>query len=902
MADQDGGEGVEPHIAHRTRSHLRIDGFEPNDNLDFPDVDMNLYQNPDSEGDTEYKKFLNQCYSSEIATDPATDDNDPEYVYNDDIFSHGWRYDINEVIQRQQLEESLGEFHNMDGSDNSKVASTLELQPLADEKSPIKQSRRRLDMFAEPEFARILNQQLRQHIQLLAQTYLLTKFTTNMRDEAEEAKNHLESYMKIFKNKSKPSNLLPTIELVNNLPIPKDIKSSIRLSWRPLPIPPPVSSTIRDNPHIFMYPGLLPKVAFSFLPEKLLPKKPKINFTLNEDKLLAYALNEFKGESSPHAFIASLLMTAKTKTQISNHIKNIKRSQGCENNPIKLYCNRGILPHIDLSCDSSLSFQESSSEMPVKVKIEKLDSTESEDLNRQEQITMEVEASSIHTEQVVNPDVGKDPAQVAQYTTDPDPEPPVADEFYGQSVYSEHDDLMNMDLDDLMAASTTISKSAILNANNTNESNKSIRNSKLKKSMINLMSHNFLLSSDMGDLITCDFLKSSQQVLSERDYFHLLQLLSDLMRRESKNEGDDLTTINIYKEIIKFLQKLDAPHELREKMVLFLDLNQANQCGCSESYLHWMRFFQFMQHIELYHDGTETFEKKLVRLIDSLQKNDTHKIKLAIGNLVNKHPFLKREFESLSLEEKPHPSLFICDEDFDDITEPISTFTGNLDQSDNLLKDQSESKSTNSYEYEQFTSKMSKEELSYATQSCPCGCHQSPETVIKSDSSATPQQLGQHCEKCNIKFMKGRMYLVNKIKPLLAEWSYSTSSTNDNQVRPIVPNSAPIQAAASRTNDSCAVADNFSTDFGDPHVGKNKSCDKIVWSFEEDREILEFCRAKAEQNEEAASFDTTTFEELVNDSLGRNEDSVGRRKSAKEIAGRFNQLMDMYREESSDVI
>lgn len=849
MAESEtGGEEGEFNIARRTRSHLRIDDFVLNDNLDFPDVDKNLYHDPDSEGDTEYKNFLYQCYSTaEIGGDTNTDDNDPAYVYNDDIFSHGWRFNLDEELHPDETEDQKTiNSQQPDVSTNDQnqtlpiindistaAAARTTTLPATEFKSPNKAHRRRIDMFDDPEFARILNQQLRQHIQLLTQTYLLTKNTTNMRNEADEAKSHLNAYMKIFKHKSKPSNLLPAMELVNNLATPKDIKSSIRLSWRPLPVPESVKTIISNNPNVFIYPSLLPQVAFSFLPEKLAPKKPKINFTLNEDKLLAYALHEFKGESSQYAFIASLLMTAKTKTQISNHIKNIKRSPGNEKNPIKLYFAHGILPEIDLDCDADLR----------TIKIQDITTCSGDTVTTEQEKDKEEEGNE--SKESVEEHVDMEP-DLRQQTVD-----------HHSILYQDHDDIMNMDLDDLMAASTTISKSAMTNATHNNngnnsENSKTIKNLKLRKSMLNLMSHKFLLSQDMGDLIISEFLRASQSSLSERNFLHLLQLLTDLMKKEVKE--DDNAVVGVYQSITKFLAKINAPPELHERVVLFLDLDQATKCGCALSYLHWMRFFEFMQHVELYHDG-EALEKKLVRLIDALQRDDAHKIKLATANLVNKHPLLKREFESLSLDGKPHQSLFICEEDFDDVTEPISMLNDTT-STDNKNKTTT---SSSIYNYEHFNSKVTKEEISYASQSCPCKCH--------AEQNSDGGQLGQHCGKCNLKFMKGRMYLVNKIKPILAEWSYTST-----------PPESPI-----KTSTPC---------------GKGPA----EWTFEEDKEILEFCRAKAEQNDETVSFDTSTFEELVNKRrASSNGSSIGScKKSAREIAERFNQLMEMYKDENSN--
>ena len=932
-------------IARRTRSHLRIDDFVPNDNLDFPDVDKNLYNNPDSVGDPVYRNFLAEIYSfaETTNTDTNTDDNDPAYVYNDDIFSHGWKFSLEEALPQDDNETttSPNNFNFFQQNAKSQQGATIQstqidqqqlttvdsLSTRPEFRSPTNSNRRKIDMFDEPEFARILNQQLRQHIQLLTQTYLLTKNTTNMRQEADEAKSHLNAYMKIFKNKRKPSNLLPAMELVNNLSTPKDIKSSIRLSWRPLPIPESVKITIKNNPHVFIYPSLLPQVAFSFLPEKLIPKKPKINFTSNEDKLLAYALNEFKGETSQYAFIALLLMTAKTKTQISNHIKNIKRSSGNEDNPIKLYFSHGYLPTIDLDSDASLREDISVKEISFKSDVDSDDNRHREEVSVGE---MEMTLTTVREEKgsevvaAITDDrydhhssgdekekdretaehVDLEPQSPSQTPTAqsqkeiyrseeehleetpqlPPPDTSLAiaspqsiDQSSSITFKDDHDDIMNMDLDDLMAASTTISKSATNNPNLTNSNNngngtnssensKNIKNLKLKQSMLNLMSHKFLLSQDMGDMIVYQFLKVSQNSLSERNFLHLLQLLTDLMKKQTKQEINDQMIIPLYESISKFLTKINAPPELHEKLVLFLNLDQATKCGCALSYLHWMRFFEFMQHVELCHDA-DGFEKKLIRLVDALQRDDPHKVKLATASLVNKNPLLKRELESLSLDGKPHPSLFICDEDFDDITEPISAHKDSNEE-ENCVGKQDES----IYKYEHFNFKPTKEEISYASQSCPCRCH--PEQMLPDN------QPGQHCSKCNLKFMKGRMFLVHKIKPILAEWSYT--STLEMSMK------TAAAAASSQPNE-------IQTKAPVEHHSK--------WTFEEDKEILEFCRIKAEQNEETVSFDTTTFEELVNKRRALSGSGGGNcKKSAREIAERFNQLMEMYRDENSNAL
>lgn len=965
-------------IARRTRSRVRMDDYVLIDNLDFPDVDKNLYHDPDSPGDIEYKNFLRQTYSipNELGNDTNTDDNDPAYVYNDDIFCPGWRYNLFEGLQEQEQEEEQDRLqqqhqhhheHNQEqeqlasghafASVNAVAGDMIEIGVgqqqlcvppdisnnitdvdtkyvphvhegirkvinICDTYSPNKLARvRKIDMFGEPEFARVLNQQLRQHIQLLTQTYLLTKHTSNLQDKAYEAEGHLNAYMKVFKNKSKPSNLLPAIELVKKYSAPKDIKSSVRLSWRHLPVPGPVKAIIDDNVNVFMYSNLLPQVAYSLMPQKLIPKTSKIIFTLNEDKLLAYALNEFKGESSQYAYIASLLMAAKTKMQINNHIKNIKRSPGNENNPIKLYLSQGKLPEIDLDGDSEL-----------RQIIPATNLSENNDF--QEKVCPVEEHASprdAHLEEQP-PAAAEEEHLVVKQNSNVTPSPQF--DCHDPLPYHNHDDMMNLGLDDLMAASTTISKSIDFlengtdnnNANN-NISEKNIKNLKLRKSMLNLMSHKFLLSEDMDDLIIGEFLKVSHDKLSERNYLHLLQLMTDLMRLEAKNASDnsDSAVVSVYNEITRFLTKIGAPQELHERMVLFLNLDQASKCDCAVSYLHWMRFFEFVQHVAMYHEG-EAVEKKLIRLIDAIQKNDSHKIKLATANLVNKHPFLQREFDSLCLTGKPHASLFISEEDFDDITEPISMLDAKqLDNNNNT------GQINEMLMCEHFNLKPSLEEANYGSQSCPCKCH---------------KQLGPHCNSCNLKFMKGRMYLVSKIKPFLAEWSYSTTpppqqqqntppaafiqqqqqhqqqlspptstpvhtqSLSPSKSSPIVsqPSEAPGQAdfQESATNSHHLHRYEYDQQRHHEHLEQQLQLEhqnQSEWTFEEDREILEFCRSKAEQNDDNVSFDTTTFEELVNkrraETNGSSSLASVAKKSARAIAERFNHLMEMYRIEGS---
>lgn len=806
-------------IARRTRSHLKIDDSVLNDNLDLPDVDLNLYQTPGSERiDPDYNNFLNRLYSNELGQDTNTEDNDTEYVYNNDIYSHGWAFDLNEVQEFKAADASIAAGDNL--ADDRSIIALAPVEP-----------QNWYNGNADPQFSSILNQQLRQQIQLLTQTYILTKNAANMRFASEEAEKHLQSYLRIFKDRTKPSNLLPALDLIKNYTTKEQLRPSVRFTWRHLPLPDTIKKTLKDHPNIFIYPDLLPEVSYSSL-ERPRTKPAKDTFTPNEDKLFTYALDQFRGEPAKYHLISSLLMPTKTKKQLINHVKNIKRSLA-SSNPLKLYFERSPImkmehelehdPESEQKLEPEPEYQHPIELEPQHELVQYQDQNQNQ--NQEHEHEHEHEQEREHDqEQELEPEPEHEPEQEhEQEKESPAEQQSAGDE---EAPPPEFDNIMDMDLDDLVAASSTISKPTYSN-NNNNSENKYIRNLKLRKSMLNLMSHNFTISNEMSILIIDEFFSSAKQKLTERHYLHLLQLLSDLGKKQESVEF-------IYQDIIKFLTKIEAPPEFQEKVVIFLDLKQATKCGCAMSYLHWMRFFEFMQHTELYHDSVEAYEKKLIRLVDALQKDDSHKIKLAVANMVNKHPFLKREYDSLCLDEKPHQSLFICGENFDDITEPLSQFESKKDEQISPGSTSSSSAPTTAtddiYKFEHFVLKESKEELSYASQNCPCKCH--------ADTSMDGQPT-QHCGRCNLKFMRGRMYLVNKIKPILAEWSYIEQT-------------------------------------------------EVQWTFEEDRDILEFCRVKAERSEESVSFDTQTFEELANGGTTK--------KTAREIAMRFNHLMEIYKD------
>lgn len=579
-----------------------------------------------------------------------------------------------------------------------------------------------------------------------------------------------------------------------------------------------------------------------------------------------------------------------------------------------------------------------------------------------------------------------------------------------------------IDLEALMAASTTIAKkqstilanqsalnggvksSTLSDGDNTQQLNKrELRAKKMQTSMINLMSQDMVGDgvkhsavmfhlNHMEDLLKSYYIKQCELCLPNDDYVHFLQLLSELkdttcdeqkssadntselsqqntqghhteaqkqeMIEISANDDDKIETRNVvstYYQILDFFHKINAPVELKDLLVLFLDLEQAIQCGCTINYLYWMKFLQFMKYVELYSDGDETITNKIYRcaLAASKQKaispdgipnesvngsdkaqnchqsvaaqpymghintyyaldsNDRQKLRATMTRALNGHPLLMREFNFLFLDERPHLSYFNCEDDFDDITTVLEK-EGDVSEGE--------------LDFEHFKLLVTKEELKYGSSNCQCKCHCSNRSIKLTAShtvgnnqpvgidnndgvtnnSAVPSNqtkisIGRHCGHCNLKFINRKIYLVNQVKPVLAGYTYvknddsfNSSDCNSPEKREMFNNRSEYEQCDS----SEKLANMVSKLVGSPHSPTKvikKPGPTSAWTYEEDKALLEFCRSKVltcDQNDDSVSLNTEMFDELVANQLHG-------RKSSDQVAKRFNQLVELYKQNAT---
>lgn len=354
-------------IALRTRSKLPLNDT-PLEAIEAsfvaPDITIDMY---DSEcDDEEWKDFLN-TFSKPLdpvdSNDVLEDDvNDPEYNFleEEDVLDK-WdlRNDRAVKISKREFNELMAELLEaaeqeiVDEDDENNCAERL--SPLPDI----------TDIVNKPvsctvlEFTKIdrerLDEQMRMHVQLLTQEFLLSKDDPALKTVTSIAYDLLEEInrfgMRDFpvgqRSAFNSYNLEEAWRLVsgsNFLNLSSKASTGVSKSARRGTN---INFHIRNiiaNSRVFIYPELLPSCGFLSCVEK-----SKVTFTQAEDHLIALGLEQFQplqGFSSIH-LIKTLLLPPKTESQIRFRIKNVKSAQFTKDNPIKYYFKHNKAPTIN---------------------------------------------------------------------------------------------------------------------------------------------------------------------------------------------------------------------------------------------------------------------------------------------------------------------------------------------------------------------------------------------------------------------------------------------------------------------------------------------------------------------------------------------------------------------------
>ncbi|KAG8191727.1 hypothetical protein JTE90_008791 [Oedothorax gibbosus] len=193
-----------------------------------------------------------------------------------------------------------------------------------------------------------LEEQLRMHVQLLSQSYLLSSgnpvfnhITVSSKLLLDQLKMYAvhgttDNNTSIFHTQNLDG-AIAIAEEFEKLDLPAPSKN-VPQPKKKLPIVPSHIKKTLATSKVFIYPELLPSCGFrnQFEVSKF--------FCLAEDNLISMGLERFSKQSNPIEHIHKFLLPAKSVGQIKSRIKNLKSKKVPETNPIKFYFTHNHAP------------------------------------------------------------------------------------------------------------------------------------------------------------------------------------------------------------------------------------------------------------------------------------------------------------------------------------------------------------------------------------------------------------------------------------------------------------------------------------------------------------------------------------------------------------------------------
>nr|XP_037274587.1 GON-4-like protein [Rhipicephalus microplus] len=383
--------GAESGIAERTRSKLPLHDT-PLECIEAqfiaPDITTDMY---DTEcDDEEWKEFLVSLVKPFEQEDNHEDDvEDPEYTVQDEEEENFDSWDVRNDqavrIPQQEVSDLMTELmqaatRELLDNEEEEDALLVAVKPspaksaTASAASLVEQSEADIfqeatesvqdEIFAQPTPRQIqqLEEQMRMHVQLLAQMCLLCSNNEHLSKNFDMAKTLLKE-LGIFASRPLPPPKKQS--LFNTCNLPQAIRMLESLPQRP-PVATPVKGTsnsarkkkmrgqvpshardiLLDSP-VFIYPDLLPT---SRMYSPLHDPFKKVIFFPSEDHLLALGLEQFvpprscSFSSAYLRLIRTFLLPVKTEIQIKVHVKNIIYKKIGVGNPIKYWHIHKVAP------------------------------------------------------------------------------------------------------------------------------------------------------------------------------------------------------------------------------------------------------------------------------------------------------------------------------------------------------------------------------------------------------------------------------------------------------------------------------------------------------------------------------------------------------------------------------
>ncbi|KAK6180129.1 hypothetical protein SNE40_012334 [Patella caerulea] len=376
-------------IARRTRSKLPLTTTslsELESTFVAPDITEDMYDTLCD--DSEWQEFLSSLITTdEVAADPQEinddENNDPEYDYlgeaeHEEKDEEDYRFGRPYRIPKTEMLDLLNQLTEFMASDQEEEEED-KTDTGGDSTETEERHQRRKSIIMTDEFSTsqrlILEDQMRQHVQLSTQLYFLCLGSEDYSSMTEECYKHLHE-LDMFRQTSlagshsvfNACNLNCALELVTeerqwNLPEEmKDIESqsfddSFSNGTDSEHEGVSVDSNVKKqkaknkaflesqkqifwNSPVFMYPNLLPR-------RRLMSKEEsdelRVFFSIGEDKLIVLGMDQFGSMPKNIPAIQKYLLPVKTVKQIHFRIKN-KAGTRAGDNPIRNYKKYKILP------------------------------------------------------------------------------------------------------------------------------------------------------------------------------------------------------------------------------------------------------------------------------------------------------------------------------------------------------------------------------------------------------------------------------------------------------------------------------------------------------------------------------------------------------------------------------
>ncbi|KAL4239657.1 Paired amphipathic helix repeat [Mactra antiquata] len=379
--EKDAQQEEEELIARRTRSKYSLNDCSILDleaNFVAPDITPDMYDTTCD--DTDWRDFLTGfILPEEIITSTVGDiddpENDPEYDYIGDsntveVDDEDYRNDRAVKVSRKEVNELLDDILSsemetdlLDDQYKINIKSQSEKIVLDSNKKKQKVYQKSLISEIGDYERRQIDDQLRKHVQQLAQTYVMVQNGNKEHVEYGERVKSLLIELDTLGKKTVEQdgmstftvcNLQSALSLVNDetwLNIPelsdedKDRLNAIPYKYdvQTLPSFSYQQINVMWNSPVFMFPELLPHGGF-FKAVDIKKDRANVKFLEAEDNLLAMGIAQFnhlKKESKD--YIRRFMLPCKTRKQIEIRIKNLK-STAAKDNSVKFYSTYKMLP------------------------------------------------------------------------------------------------------------------------------------------------------------------------------------------------------------------------------------------------------------------------------------------------------------------------------------------------------------------------------------------------------------------------------------------------------------------------------------------------------------------------------------------------------------------------------